>query len=78
MGVVSFLCPTAPGPKMGEVGSGGKGWRWSEVSSSAPFPQEPIPGSTVSKQSPGSRWVECLSCVPRPGQRNSQCLTEGG
>lgn len=69
MGVVSLLCPTAPGPKMGEVGSGGKGRRWSEVSSSAPFLQEPMPGS---------RWVERLSCVPRPGQRNSQCLTEGG
>lgn len=26
----------------------------------------------------GSRWVGCVSCVPRPRQRSSQCPIEGG
>lgn len=45
------------GSKMGEFG--------------ARCPQEPRPGIWREKQMLGSRWVECLSCVPRPRQRSS-------
>lgn len=64
------ICSLTParGIQHGRGGQGMKGQRRSEVSSSTPLPQEPRPGG----------WVERLSCVPRPRQRSSQCLIEGG